>query len=169
MARLSNARKHIVSFDFLPALKHEACSSYFRTGGMGKVQPSATNRKAMSDEPEDVGALVSIGGLLAVGGALLVVISLFQETATVGDTVLNLYLIGGVIFAIGFAAGAQLHVQRGDSQRAAVQVVAAVGWVLVVVGGDTGPRPLFYGGLILLLGAGAVLYDVPQRLQRVFG
>lgn len=123
----------------------------------------------MSDASENVGPLVSIGGLLAAGGAVLVVISLFLESVTVASRVIDLYLVGGVIFAVGFAAGAQLHRQRGDQTRAIIQVTAAIGWLFVVVGGASGPRGLFYVGLVLLLGAGAVLYDIPDRIRRLLG
>lgn len=121
------------------------------------------------ESAERPGTLVSVGGLLAAAGALLVVASLVVDSVRLGETVIDLYLVGGVVFAVGFAAGAQLHLGRGDTRRAAAQVVAAVGWLLVVVGGSTGPRLALWVGVVVLAAAAVVLYDVPDRLRRRLG
>ncbi|MFB6112193.1 MAG: hypothetical protein ABEJ35_06630 [Halobacteriaceae archaeon] len=107
-----------------------------------------------------------LGGLLVLAGGILVAVSIFVPTVTVANQSVDLYLVGGVIFAIGFAAGARLHLDRGDRQRAAAQLLGALGWLLAVVGGTIGPSSLFIVGLGLLLGAGLLLYDVPGRLRR---
>lgn len=120
----------------------------------------------MSESREETGPVTLVAGLLTVVGGVVVLASIFVPTLTVADTSINLYLWGGVIFAIGFAGGATLHLERGDTTKAWAQVTGALGWLLIVVGGTSGPTILFFIGLVALVIGGALLYDVPGRISR---
>lgn len=120
----------------------------------------------MAESREETGPVTLVAGLLTVVGGVVVLASIFVPTLTVAETSINLYLWGGVIFAVGFAGGATLHLERGDTTKAWAQVTGALGWLLIVVGGSGGPTILFFIGLVALVIGGALLYDVPGRISR---
>lgn len=118
----------------------------------------------MSEAAQGTSQITVAAGLLTVLGGVLVLASIFVQSIVVGSTTIDLYLWGGVIFAIGFAGGATLHIERGDHTKAAAQVLGAIGWLLIVVGGSGGPTSVFFAGLVLLLIGGGLLYEVPGRI-----
>lgn len=123
----------------------------------------------MSEAAPQTSPVVAVAGLLTILGGVVVLASIFLPTVTVADTTIDLYLWGGIVFAIGFAGGAVLHLERGDRGRAAAQVTGALGWMFVVIGGTTGPSWLFLLGLAGLVVGALLLYDIPARVAERLG
>jgi hypothetical protein len=123
----------------------------------------------MSEAAQGTSQITVAAGLLTVLGGVLVLASIFVQSVVIAETTIDLYLWGGVIFAIGFAGGATLHLDRGNQTKAAAQVLGAAGWLLIVVGGSEGLTNVFFAGLVLLLVGGALLYEVPGRIADWLG
>jgi hypothetical protein len=123
----------------------------------------------MSEPAPQTSPVVAVAGLLTILGGVVVLASIFVPTLTVAETTVDLYLWGGIVFAIGFAGGAKLHLERGDRGRAAAQVTGALGWLFVVIGGTVGPSWLFLVGLAGLVIGALLLYEIPGKVADRLG
>ncbi|MFB6104046.1 MAG: hypothetical protein ABEJ57_03020 [Halobacteriaceae archaeon] len=121
----------------------------------------------MAGQAPRTGPLTLASGIVVVVGGILVVVSLVWETVTIGATVVDVFQVGGAIFAVGFALGGVDRWQTGQRRRGVAQVVSAVGWAGFVWGTSGGPTVVLFGGLVLLAIGGLVLVGADEWLDRV--
>lgn len=91
------------------------------------------------------GVCVALGGVAVLADALGV------------PGVVDPFVIGGALFAVGFALGAAAASSRDDRVGVALHVVAVAGWVGVLVGAETRATAATWGGVALLAAAGVGL------------
>lgn len=120
----------------------------------------------MAGEQPRTGPLTLVSGAIVVIGGVLVVASLVWETVVLADTAVNVFLVGGAVFAIGFALGGVDRWYGGERRRGAAQVVSAVGWAGFVWGSSDGSIPVLYGGFALLVVGGLVLVGADEWVER---
>lgn len=101
------------------------------------------------DEWRDVGVAVQ-GAAVFFGGAALV-----ADAAGVPGVV-DPFVLGGALFALGFAVGAVAAGATGDGRGASANALAVLGWVLVLAAGGVAGA-LAWTGIALLGVAGVAL------------
>lgn len=110
--------------------------------------------------------LTLVSGLIVIVGAVVVLASIFWETVTVGETVVDVFLVGGAVFAVGILVGGVDRWIGGDRRRGAAQAVSAFGWAGFVWGTSDGPELVLYAGLALMLIGGLVLVGADEWVER---
>lgn len=120
----------------------------------------------MAGEPPRTGPLTLVSGAIVVIGGVVVVASLLWETVVVADTTVDVFVIGGAVFAIGFALGGIDRWYGDERRRGAAQVVSAVGWAGFVWGSSGGTTAVLYGGFALLVVGGLVLFGADEWIEQ---
>lgn len=120
----------------------------------------------MAGSQPRTGPLTLVSGAIVVIGGVVVVASLVWETVGLADTVVDVFLVGGAVFAIGFGLGGVDRWFGGEQRRGAAQVVSAVGWAGFVWGSSGGALWVLYAGFALLVVGGLVLLGADEWVER---
>lgn len=108
--------------------------------------------------------LTVVSGLVVIVGGVVVLASVFWESVTLAATRIDVFLVGGAVFAVGILLGGVDRWVGGDLRRGAAQAVSAFGWAGFVWGTSDGPAVVLYAGLGLMLVGGLVLVGADEWL-----